>query len=147
MHTRLISAIAVAGLTMAACGGGSGGDRGEAVDIFVEAMAEQDIDVDRDCADDIVQKLSDDDIAAIVEAGAGGDASLSDEGDEITAGLLDCVDTSAMVDSMIDDLVAEVGDENVDADCLRDALSGIDLANPDDPAITTAMFDCVSFDG
>ncbi len=147
MQTRLISAIAVAGLTMVACGGGGGGDRGEAVDIFVDAMAEQNITVDRDCADDLVQQFSDDDIAAIVEAGAGGDASLSDEGDEIAAGLIDCVDASEMVDSMIDDLVAEVGDENVDADCLRDALSGIDLANPDDPAVTTAMFDCVTFGG
>lgn len=147
MNPRLIGAVVVAGIALAACGGGSSGNRGEAVDLFIEAMAEEDIGVDRECADDIVARLSDDDVETIIDAGADGDARLSEEGEKVSSGLLDCVDTSAMVDTMIDDLVAEVGDENVDADCLREALSGLDFSNPDDPGVTAAMFDCVSVGG
>lgn len=147
MNSRIIGTIIVAGLAISACGGGSGGDRGEAVDQFVDAMKEQDAEVDRDCAEKVADKLSDDDVKAIIDGSNGADAELSPAGEEIALELLDCVDMSSIfTDEVIDQVIAGAGD-NVDADCMRKALKEIDLSSVDDPAVATAMIECVDFDG
>jgi hypothetical protein len=146
MRKKLFSTLAVTAVVVTACGGG-GGDRDEAADLFIDAMDEQGLDVDRGCVSDIVDELSDDDVQTILDDDGNGDATLSEEGQAISAELLDCVGIGDMVDTMIDQLVANMGEENVDVDCLRDALDGLDLANPDDPVIATAMLDCVEIGG
>jgi hypothetical protein len=54
-----------------------------------------------------------------------------------------------MIDAVVDDMVAEMGEENVDADCIKEALEGVDLATVDgsDPAVMTAVLDCVEIGG
>jgi hypothetical protein len=143
----LVGTVVVAGLAMTACGGGSNGDRGEAVDLFVEAMEDEGVEVDRGCAETVVDKLSDDDVKAIIDESNGGDATLSPAGEALSDDLLDCVDMSSLIsDDLIDQIVEGAGD-NVDADCMRDALENLDLSNPDDPGVARAMIDCVDLDG
>lgn len=147
MKSRIIGTVIVAGLAISACGGGSGGDRGEAVDQFVDVMKEQGADVDRGCAEAVADKLSDDDVKAIIDASNGGDAQLSPAGEELSLDLLDCVDmSSVLTDDVIDQIIAGAGD-NVDADCMRKALEEVDLSSVDDPAVATAMIECVDFGG
>lgn len=147
MNSRIIGTLVIAGLAVTACGGGSGGDREEAVDLFVEAMDEEGIEVERACAEEVVEKLSDDDVEAIIDESNGGDATLSAAGEALSEELLDCVDMSALVsDDMIDQIVEGAGD-GVDADCIRDALENLDLSNPEDPAVISAMIECVDTSG
>ncbi len=107
MKSRIIGTVIVAGLAISACGGGSGGDRSEAVDQFVDVMKEQGADVDRGCAENVADKLSDDDVKAIIDASNGGDAQLSAAGEELSLELLDCVDmSSVLTDDVIDQIIA-----------------------------------------
>lgn len=147
MRTRIITPLIVAAFAITACGGGAGGDQGEVADLFIDAMGDEDIDVDRDCVEDAASELSDADAKLLVDAGVDGDPDLSPEAAAIAAKMASCIDTGALVDQMIDELVTEVGEDNVDGDCLRDALGDLDLSDPEDSAITTAMFDCVDLGG
>lgn len=143
----LIGTLVVAGLAVTACGGGSSSDRGEAVDLFVETMDGGGVEVDRGCAEKVVDKMSDDDVEAIIDESNGRDATLSPDGQALADDLLDCVDTSALItDDLIDQIVEGAGD-NVDAECMRDALENLDLSNPDDPGVASAMMECVDLDG
>ena len=145
MRTRLISSLAIAALALSACGGG-GGKQGEAADMLLEAAEEEEMfDLDEDCVRDVADKLSDEDAQKIVDAGPdGGDVSLSAEGEALANEMFGCVDTDALVDSVIADLVNELGEDNVDVDCIKDAVRGIDVSNPED-VLGGAMMECVSF--
>jgi ribosomal protein L12E/L44/L45/RPP1/RPP2 len=144
---NIVGTLVVAALTVTACGGGSSGDRAEAVDLFVEAMDDEGVEVDRECAENVADKLSDDDVKAIIDESDGGDATLSPAGEALSDELLDCVDTSSLIsDEFIDQIVEGAGD-GVDADCIRDALEDLDLSNPEDPAVVTAMLACVEPSG
>jgi hypothetical protein len=147
MNSRIVGTLIVAALAVTACGGGSSGDRGEAVDLFVEAMEAEGVDVDRGCAEKVADKLSDDDVQAIIDEANGRDAEMSAAGQALADDLLDCVDIgAAFTDDIIDQIVEGAGD-NVDADCMREAIQDLDLSNPDDPAVATAMIECVNLGG
>jgi hypothetical protein len=146
MNSRIVGTV-VAGLVLSACGGGSGSDRGEAVDRFVETMKGDGVEVDRACAEQVIEKLSDADVQAIIDGSNSGDAQLSPAGDELASQLLNCVDTSSLIsDDLIDQIVAAAGD-SVDADCIRDAIGDLDLSNPNDPEVAKAMIECVNQGG
>jgi hypothetical protein len=146
MRTRLLSTIAIAALLLTACGG-SGADQGEVADMLMDAAEEEDFDLDRDCVEDVAGKLSDDDAKRIVDAGPEGDAQLSAEGEALANEIFDCVDTDALVDSMIAPILEDLGEDNVDVDCIKEAFRDIDPSNIDDSALSGAMLDCVDLGG
>lgn len=144
MRTRLISSLAIAALALSACGGsGSSGSQGEVADLMLAEAEKEDIELDDDCVRDVAGQLSDDDAEKLLEAGVDGDAELSADGEALADDIVRCLDTDALVDAMIDPLVDEMGEENVDVDCLKDKLKDVDLANPEDASIASAMFECV----
>ena len=59
----------------------------------------------------------------------------------MTLKLFGCVD----IDSYVDAIVADMGDE-IDADCLKDALKDVDLSTGED-ALTGALFQCFDLGG
>lgn len=116
-----------------ACNGDDGGsgsgltdDQQAAVDQLLQIGEEENLAFDRECVEDKAAELSADDAAAIAASGPDGDAELSDEGDALTATLFDCIDNDAMVELMIQQMGAS--GEDVDEDCVREALDGVDLA-------------------
>lgn len=100
MKLRLVAA-AAAIVTLAACGGGDddggGGRQGDVADLYIETMndlAEEldvELDVDEDCVREVTGRLSDDDAAALMEAGLEGEPDVSAEADEIGAQLETCL--------------------------------------------------------
>ena len=150
MRKLILPIAAVAALTLSACGGdeGASGDQGEVADQLIEAAEAEGLALDRGCVEDLAGELSDEDAAAILAAGPDGDPQLSAEGDAVGDRLFSCVDTSAFADLIVTQL--EDSGLDVDADCVRDALSGFDpnslagAAEGDLPdEMLNAMFDCV----
>jgi len=141
MRTRLFGSIAVAALVLAGCGGGDdGGQQGEVADMMLEAAETDGVALDEDCVRDVAGQLSDEDAAAIIEAGPEGDADVSAEADALGEEMFSCLDTDALVDQ----IVSEMGDEGgVDADCLKRVLEeeGIDALE------SGAMFECIEIGG
>jgi hypothetical protein len=109
-------------------GSGSGltDDQQSAVDQLLQIGEEESLAFDRECVEDKAAELSDDDAALIAASGPDGDVELSEEGDALTASLFDCIDNDAMVELMIQQMGAS--GEDVDEDCVREALDGVDLA-------------------
>jgi hypothetical protein len=133
---------AAATLLLAACGGGSDSPQDEAANLAIASAKAEGVDLDEGCVRDLAGGLSDEDAQAIIEAGTASDAELSDSGLRAAASLLDCVDRGEFVDQMME----QIGDTpGLDADCMRDALTELDLANfdPEDPGFAAAMIDCV----
>jgi hypothetical protein len=153
MKSRCFAAVSVAALVLAACGGdddGGSGPQSEVADMVIEDMKAEGFVVDEDCVRDAVGELSDDDAQALVDAGPEGDAGdLGADAAEAAAEVAGCIDADEMIDAVVDDMVAEMGEENVDADCIKEALEGVDLATVDgsDPAVMTAVLDCVQIGG
>ena len=142
MRTRIISSLATATLLFSACGGGgASGAQGEAVDALMESAEAEGIDVDKGCVEDLAKKLSDADAEKLAASGGDGDVELSPEGEALQFELFGCVD----IDSYVDTLVGEMGDE-IDADCLKDALKDADLS-AGEGALAGAMFECINIDG
>ena len=139
MRTRIICSIATAALVLGACGGGGGGSRGEDVDQLMTSAKDTGLDLDKSCVEDIASKLSDDDAKRIVDAGPDGTPVLSDEGEALGEEILGCVS----MDSLIDSIVADVGDENVDVECLKDALKGLSPAELAAGDLPDGMLDCI----
>ena len=144
MHTRFVTIVSVSMLALAACGGGSSsGPQGEVADLFAEVAEEQGLELDRDCVDEATARLSDADAQAIVDAGPDGSPDLSDEANAIGDDVFSCVG----MDSFIDSMIAEMEDEDVDVDCLRDELAT--FSRPDEvetAVLMDAMISC-STDG
>lgn len=104
--------------------------------------------VDEQCLRDAVDKLSEDDLRAIVSAGIDGDPDVSAEADAIAMSLVECItdfgdvtDTSdssggsipegmAMTDALIDVFVDQVEASGMKADrpCIEQALEGVEVA-------------------
>jgi hypothetical protein len=143
MRTRLIGSLAIATLTFAACGGGSGGQQGEVADMMLEAAGDEGFDLDEDCVRETADKLSDDDAAKIVEAGPDGNADLSEEADALANEMFSCVNTDALVDQMVDQL----GGEGIDTDCLKDVLSDMDPEALADGDMPDGLFECIEING
>lgn len=149
MKSRVLVGIGVGALVLSACGGG-GGPQDEVADMVLDEMSGEDVEMDEECVRDAAQELSDDDAQKILDAGPGGNATdLSPEADAAANSLINCVDTDAIVDQMIDEMVDDAGAENVDVDCLKEALSGLDLATFDEgsPEMMSALFECISIGG
>jgi hypothetical protein len=142
MTKRLFAAAAATSLLFAACGG-SDSVQDEAADLAIASISgEGGVQLDEDCVRDVAGDLSDEDAQAILDSGGAGDAELSPEGEATALGILGCVDQ----DAFIDQVLAEVGDTpGLDTDCLREALSDLDLStfDEDDPGFAAALLDCV----
>ena len=128
MKKSIGATIAAAALVLAACGSdgdsGASGVQGEAADAAMALGAEEDFELDESCVNDLAKQLSDEDAQAIVDSG-GGDADLSPEGEALSAQLLSCVDNDVLVDQFIAGLAAS--GQEVDEDCVREKLEGVDL--------------------
>ncbi|PIE31989.1 MAG: hypothetical protein CSA55_04445 [Ilumatobacter coccineus] len=135
-------------LVLTACGGGSvGGDRGKVVDLFIEGAAKQNLELDTACVNDLVKKLSDEDVATIVALGDTEDPQLSPEGEEIKWGIIACIDTDALVDRIMKEL-GPGAEDVVDAECLREAYKNLDPSAPDfETAMGNATMGCTTLDG
>jgi len=141
MRTRIISSLAAATLFVSACGGGAGGSQGEVADLFLASGQEEGLDLDKGCVEDVTAKLSDDDAKKLVDAGVEGDPELSAAGEALAFELAGCINADALVDQMIEELG---GDQNVDADCLEDALDGFD---PTSAELPDGIFECITLGG
>ena len=150
MGKTIMSALAAATLVLAACNsddGGASGVQGEAAQQAIDEAADEGVELDEGCVNDLAKELSDEDAQAIVDAGPDGDADLSDAGEATTAELLNCIDPDALVDLFIEGML-ESG-EDIDEDCVREALEGIDLTgviNGEDPSteLVTAVVGCTN---
>mgnify|MGYP001817806181 CR=1 FL=1 len=140
MRTQIIASLAAATLLFSACGGSSG-SQGEVADLMIEDAEAGGIELDEGCVKDIAGELSDEDAEKMVAAGVDGEADISAEGQALGLKMLSCVDTDALVDQM----VAELGDE-IDADCLKDALKDVDLSAGEE-ALFGAMMQCANLGG
>ena len=151
----MTAAILVAGLAFAACSdddGGSGGGNSDAAKEVakqtVEAAKADGLDLDEGCVADIADSLSDEDAAAIIDAGPDGDPEISPEGEELSLGILACVDNDQLVEQFIQGM-GDAGEE-FDEACVREKLEDFDLteiaqAGPDAEPPTemiTAMIEC-----
>ena len=150
MNKTIISVLAAGTLVLAACNsddGGASGVQGEAAQQAIDQAADEGIELDEGCVNDLANDLSDEDAQAIVDAGPDGDADLSETGEATTAELLDCIDPDALVDLFIQGML-ESG-EDIDEDCVREALEDIDLTgviNGEDPSteLITAVVECTN---
>ena len=136
MLKRVLSSIAGASIILAACDGGASGDQAKAADELIQVVDDRDASVDKKCVEDLAGQLSDEDAKKFVEAHS--DAKLSPEGEAIAEQIFGCVDTDAIVDQIVD----EVGEDNIDVDCLKDALKG---GIPLD-SMSAAMIECLTID-
>jgi len=155
MKKSMTAAILVAGLAFAACSdddGGSGGGNSDAAKEVakqtVEAAKADGLDLDEGCVADIADSLSDEDAAAIIDAGPDGDPDISPEGEELAIRIVGCLDNDVLLDRFIEGM-GDAGEE-FDEDCVREKLKDFDLsevaqAGPDaePPAeMVTAMIEC-----
>ncbi len=147
MKSRVFATLSVAALALAACGGGDSA-QDEVADMMIEELEAEGMDVDEDCVRDAAGELSDDDAQAIVDAGPDGDPDVSDEAMAAASSLMGCVDLGSIVDEAIDDMVAEMGEENVDRECMEEALGDLDLAamEEDPSAMMGPMMECITID-
>ena len=150
MRKTILSAAAAATLVLAACNsddGGASGVQGEAAQQAIDQAADEGVELDEGCVNDLAEDLSDEDAQAIVDAGPDGNPDLSDAGQSTTVELLNCIDPDALVDLFIEGML-ESG-EDIDEDCMREALEGTDLTgviNGEDPSteLITAVVECTN---
>ena len=125
MRTRILGVTIIAALALAACSsdddGGGSSPQDEAAVLFVDAMGEDDIAVDLDCAKEAASGMSDEDAQALVDAGVDAEAEPSPGGNEFLAKATSCID--------VDSLVALFGEELLDGDCLEEVLKDVDPAD------------------
>ena len=145
-----MSAVAAATLVLAACNsddGGASGVQGEAAQQAIDQAADEGVELDEGCVNDLAKDLSDEDAQALVDAGPDGNADLSDAGEATTAELLNCIDPDDLINLFIEGML-ESG-EDIDEDCMREALEGIDLTSVisgDDPSseLITVVLGCTN---
>lgn len=143
--------IALVGLLLAGCGSdsksGSSGAQGEAAQAAIDSAAEEGMNLDEECVNDVASKLSDEDAEIIA---GGGDEEISAEGAALSLELLGCVDSDALADMFIEGM-GESGQE-FDEDCIREQLENFDIAElvtasqgGEPPAdVIAAMTECIS---
>lgn len=146
---KTILAAGVAALVFTACGGGDDSD--DLTDILMASAEAEGIEADRGCVEKVAADLSDEDATKLLESNGDLDsADLTPEGFSTATGLLNCVDTSAVVDQAI----ADLRDQGLDFDeqCVRDAFDGVDFSEftsdggiPED--LTGSLLDCVDLGG
>jgi len=105
----------------------SAGDvQAQAADAAIASAKQDGIDLDADCVNELTAQLSDEDAQAIVDAGGGGDAEVSDEGTAIGSQLLSCAGNEQIIDALIAEM--KTSGQEFDEQCVRDGLKDIDLA-------------------
>ena len=139
MRIRILGVTAVAALALAACGsdgGGGSSTQDEVAVLFVDAMEEDDIAVDLDCAKEAASGMSDEDAQELVDAGVSASSVEGPAATEFAAKATSCIDISSLVDLFGEDLL--------DGDCLEEVLKNVDPADiePGDlfPAEADACF-------
>ena len=147
---KTILAAGVAALVFTACGGGDD-DSDDLTNILMASAEAEGITADRDCVEKVSADLSDEDAGKLIESN--GDletADLTPEGFSTATGLLNCIDTSEVVDQAI----ADLRDQGLDFDeqCVRDAFEGVDFSEftsdggiPED--LTGSLLSCVDIGG
>lgn len=148
---RILIAFATGALALTACGsdGGSGaasGPQADAADRTIEQAAEDGVELEEGCVNEVTAKLSDDDAEAIA---AGRDSDVSAEGQALAIELVQCADADALADLFIEGM--SQGGQEFDEDCVRDKLSEFDIAevvaasdSGSPPAeLVTAMMGCM----
>ena len=113
-----------------------------ALDSLRQICAEEGLELDKGCVNDVADKLSDEDAEKMVEAGVDGDADISPEAEALAFEMISCLDADSLVDSMIE----EMGDE-VDADCMRDLLKDVDPAALATGDLPDGFLDCMDLGG
>lgn len=144
MRRTIIGLAAAATLVLSACGGGGGGQQGEVADLMLEQAGVEGISLDPDCVREVAGKLSDDDAAKIIEAGVDGDVELSAEGDALGEEMFNCVDMSAIVDQIVEEMG---GSEMVDADCLEEVIGDLSPEQMQAGEGMEGMAACIKMDG
>lgn len=129
---KFIGALAVGTLVLAGCGDDDGGAdlsgaQQQAVDQLMDSAGEAGFSVELGCVEGLAADLSEEDAEAIVAAGPDGDADLSAEGEALSDQLLSCVDEDDLIDTFIEQI--EASGQEVDDECVRDALDGMDIAS------------------
>ncbi len=125
MRIRTVGVAVVASLALVACGSDGGGSpQDEVAVLFADAMEEQDIAIDLECTKEAASSMSDEDAQAIVDAGIEADSDFSPAAAAFAARATSCLDVGALIDQLVDLL----GEDLVDADCLKEALEGVDPA-------------------
>lgn len=151
MKKPIFATLAAGMLVFAACGSdsssGASGAQGEAADAAIAAAAEEGIDLDEDCVNDLASGLSDEDAEAIAAAGPDGEADVSEEGTAIGLELMTCADNDQVIDAFIEQMKST--GQDFDEDCVREGLDGVDLADMASDAssgtpteLVDAVFDC-----
>lgn len=142
--------VAIIGLLVTGCGsdssGGASGAQGEAAKTAIDSAAEQGVDLDEDCVNDVASKLSDEDAEIIA---GGGDEKVSAEGEALSLELLGCVDADALTDMFVEGM-GQSG-QDFDEDCIREQLAKFDVAElvtasqgGQPPAdVIAAMMECI----
>lgn len=121
---------AAAALFLGACSSDDGGadltaDQQEVVDALLASAEEEGFGIDESCVEDVAAGLSDEDAAALA-ATVESDEEPTSEQMTAVGELFNCIDRDDFVDSIVEDL--ETSGATVDADCLRDALADVDMA-------------------
>lgn len=126
-RTFMIATIA-AGLALTACGsdGDSGselsGPQADAARSAIDSAAEDGVELDESCVNEIAGQLSDEDASL---AAAESDADLSPAGEALTVELLSCADEDAIVDLFVEEL-SQSG-VPLDEDCAREQIEDFDV--------------------
>jgi len=130
MKKSIVACVAAGVLVFAACGSdsdGASGAQGEVADEMIAAAAEEGVELDEECVNDVASQLSDEDAEAIVAAGPDGEADISDEGTAIGGQLMSCADQDEIIDVVIQQL--ESSGQEFDEACVREGLEGVDMAS------------------
>ena len=128
MRRTLTIASIVAGLALSACGsdGDSGpalsGSQEAAAQSVIDAAAEDGIELDEACVNELSAQLTDEDAEV---AAAEGDGDLSPAGEALTVQLLSCADEDAIIDLFISEL-SQTG-ATLDEDCAREQIERFDV--------------------
>jgi hypothetical protein len=112
-------AVVLAG-SLAACGGN---DVDTVVARLEKGAKDEGMKLDKGCVKKVVEKLSDEDVKTLVEAGEDDDPTLSPEGEAIQPELFSCLDADSFVTAVLDEIP---DDGSMDRDCLEKALRGLD---------------------
>ncbi len=86
---KLLASSLMAALLFAGCGGGDS-DQDKVADIVIQAAEDAGASPDSGCIKDAAGRLSDDDAAALVDAGLQGDPTISADANGILADMLTC---------------------------------------------------------
>jgi ABC-type glycerol-3-phosphate transport system substrate-binding protein len=154
--SRILIALAAGTLVLAACGsdGGGGGSadgpQGDAAAKTIEQAADDGVELDEDCVNEVASQLSDEDAEAIA---SGNDGDVSEAGSALSIDLIACADEDALADLFIEGMGAS-GDE-FDEACVREKLADFDMTEVVEatqsgtpPAdLVAAMMECINTDG